>query len=81
MDIQLQELIDKIKKDGVGEAEKKAAEILAETFKSDYKYNFDSGGYTIKDRRGRIWNLLPSDNIKAEKILNSKIVGANYLLR
>lgn len=65
--------------DMTGITRKRAAEILAETFKSDYKYNFDSGGYTIKDRRGRIWNLLPSDNIKAEKILNSKIVGANYL--
>ena len=65
--------------DMTGITRKRAAEILAETFKSDYKYNFDSDGYTIKDRRGRIWNILPSDNIKAEKTLNSKIVGANYL--
>lgn len=65
--------------DMTGITRKRAAEILAETLKSDYKYNFDSDGYTIKDRRGLIWNLLPSDNIKAEKTLNSKIVGANYL--
>ena len=64
--------------DMTGITRKRAAEILAETFKSDYKYNADSDSYMIKDRRGRIWNLLPSDNIKAEKILNSKIVGANY---
>lgn len=65
--------------DITGITRKRAAEILAETFKSDYKYNSDSDSYMIKDRRGRIWNLLPSDNIKAEKTLNSKIVGANNL--
>ena len=33
MDIQLQELIDKIKKDGVASAESKAQEIIAEAEK------------------------------------------------
>ena len=36
MECQIQELIDKIKKDGISTAEQKAAEILSDVYGSDH---------------------------------------------
>ena len=47
MDVQLQELIDKIKKDGVTAAEKEAAKIIAEAEKKAEAIKKDAEGFLI----------------------------------
>lgn len=77
MDIQLQELIDKIKKDGVGEAEKKAAEILAEAEKKAQGI--------ISDAETKAASILSSAKLETERMEKSSIdaikqAGRNILI-
>lgn len=77
MDIQLQELIDKIKKDGVGEAEKQAAGILAEAEKK--------AGEIISQAESKAASILSSAKTETERMEKSSIdaikqAGRNILI-
>ena len=77
MDVQLQELIDKIKKDGVTAAEKEAAKIIAEA---------DKKGETIvkdaEDQAAKIIKDAKAETKRMEKASDEAIVqaGRNMLL-
>ena len=50
MEIQLQELIDKIKKDGVANAEQAAAQIIAEAEKKVLDFKLKKGIIKIEEK-------------------------------
>ena len=66
-----------IEMDMTGTTRKAVAEMLSNIFENEYI--FEDNGYYIEDKMNRIWSVLPSETIKAEKLNNEKIVGANHL--
>ncbi len=66
-----------IEMDMIGTTRKAVAEILSDVFENEYI--FEDNGYYIEDKINRLWSVLPSETIKAEKLNNDKIVGANHL--
>lgn len=77
MDVQLQELIDKIKKDGVTAAEKKAAEIIEEAEKKA-----DSIKKNAEEKAAEIIKNAKAETERIEKASDEAIVqaGRNMLL-
>ena len=65
--------------DMTGITRKAAAEILAEQFQTVADFCLEDNGYQVQDRNQRLWRILPSDSIKAEKYSGEKVVGANYM--
>ncbi|OUQ56121.1 hypothetical protein B5E58_11325 [Tyzzerella sp. An114] len=63
--------------DMTGTTRKAVAEVLNDIFENEYI--FEDNGYYIEDKMNRIWSVLPSETIRAEKLNNDKIVGANHL--
>ena len=51
--------------------------MLSDNFENEYI--FEDNGYYVKDKINRMWSVLPSKIIRAEKINNYRIVGANQL--
>ena len=68
-----------VQMDMTGITRKAAAEILAEQFDTKVVFCLSDNGYNVPDRNQRLWRILPSDNIKAEKYNGEKVVGANYM--
>lgn len=66
-----------IEMDMTGTTRKAVAEMLSDIFENEYI--FEDNGYYIEDKMNRIWSVLPSETIRAEKLNNDKIVGANHL--
>ena len=66
-----------VEMDMTGTTRKAVAEMLSDIFENEYI--FEDNGYYIEDKMNRIWSVLPSETIKAEKLNNEKIVGANHL--
>ena len=66
-----------IEMDMTGTTRKAVAEMLSNIFENEYI--FEDNGYYIEDKMNRIWSVLPSETIRAEKLNNDKIVGANHL--
>ena len=66
-----------IEMDMTGTTRKAVAEMLSDIFENEYI--FEDNGYYIKDKINRGWSVLPSETIRAEKLNNDKIVGANHL--
>ena len=66
-----------IEMDMTGTTRKAVAEILSDIFENEYI--FEDNGYYIEDKINRLWSVLPSETIRAEKLNNDKIVGANHL--
>ena len=66
-----------IEMDMTGTTRKAVAEMLSDIFENEYI--FEDNGYYIKDKINRVWSVLPSETIRAEKLNNDKIVGANHL--
>ena len=62
-----------------GITRKAAAEILAEQFQTAADFCLEDNGYHVQDQNQRLWHILPSDSIKAEKYNGEKVVGANYM--
>ena len=65
--------------DMTGITRKAAAEILAEQFQTVADFCLEDNGYHVQDQNQRLWRVLPSDSIKAEKYNGEKVVGANYM--
>ena len=74
MDVQLQELIDKIKKDGVSAAEKEAAKIIANSEKKAEAI-IEEETILLKDalKEMEITPILSSLNVEAEKIRKNEL--------
>lgn len=68
-----------IEMDITGTTRKAVAEMLNDIFENEYI--FEDNGYYIEDKINRLWSVLPSETIKAEKLNNDKIVGANHLYK
>ena len=68
-----------IEMDMTGITRKAAAEILAEQFQTTSDFCLEDNGYHVQDQNQRLWRILPSNNIKAEKYNGEKVVGANYM--
>ena len=68
-----------IEMDMTGITRKAAAEILAEQFDTKVVFCLSDNGYNVPDQNQRLWRILPSDSIKAEKYNGEKVVGANYM--
>ena len=66
-----------IEMDMTGTTRKAVAEMLSDIFENEYI--FEDNSYYIEDKINRLWSVLPSETIKAEKLNNDKIVGANHL--
>ena len=66
-----------IEMDMTGTTRKAVAEMLSDIFENEYI--FEDNGYYIEDKINRLWSVLPSETIRAEKLNNDKIVGANHL--
>ncbi len=62
-----------------GITRKRAAELVAEHFKTTAAYSFEGDKYSIADERGRTWAVLPCPGVRAERWQNNRMVGANYL--
>ena len=62
-----------------GITRKATAEMLAEQFQISADFCLEDNGYHVQDQNQRLWRILPSDNIKAEKYNGEKVVGANYM--
>ena len=77
MDVQLQELIDKIKKDGVASAENEAAKIVAEAEKNAEKIIADA-----QEKAAEIVKNAKAETERMEKASEEAIVqaGRNMLL-
>lgn len=65
--------------DMTGITRKAVAEILAEQFDTKVVFCLSDNGYNVPDQNQRLWRILPSDSIKAEKYNGEKVVGANYM--
>lgn len=68
-----------IEMDMTGITRKAAAEKLAEQFQNVAAFCLEDNGYHVQDQNQRLWRVLPSDSIKAEKYKGEKVVGANYM--
>ena len=68
-----------IEMDMTGTTRKAVAEILAEQFDTKVVFCLSDNGYNVPDQNQRLWRILPSDSIKAEKYNGEKVVGANYM--
>lgn len=68
-----------VQMDMTGITRKAAAEILAEQFDTKVVFCLSDNGYNVPDQNQRLWRILPSDSIKAEKYNGEKVVGANYM--
>ena len=68
-----------IEMDMTGITRKAAAEILAEQFDTKVVFCLSDNGYNVPDQNQRLWRILPSDSIKAERYNGEKVVGANYM--
>jgi len=68
-----------IEMDMTGITRKAVAEILAEQFDTKVVFCLSDNGYNVPDQNQRLWRILPSDSIKAEKYNGEKVVGANYM--
>ena len=66
-----------IEMDMTGTTRKAVAEMLSDIFENEYI--FEDNSYYVEDKMNRIWSVLPSETIRAEKLNNDKIVGANHL--
>ena len=66
-----------IEMDMTGTTRKAVAEMLSDIFENEYIFEYN--GYYVEDKINRLWSVLPSETIRAEKLNNDKIVGANYL--
>ena len=66
-----------IEMDMTGTTRKAVAEMLSDIFENEYI--FEDNGYYVEDKINRLWSVLPSETIRAEKLNNDKIVGANHL--
>ena len=66
-----------VEMDMTGTTRKAVAEMLSDIFENEYI--FEDNGYYIEDKINRLWSVLPSETIRAEKLNNDKIVGANHL--
>ena len=62
-----------------GITRKATAEMLAEQFQISADFCLEDNGYHVQNQNQRLWRILPSDNIKAEKYNGEKVVGANYM--
>lgn len=63
--------------DMTGTTRKAVAEMLSDIFENEYIFEYN--GYYVEDKINRVWSVLPSETIRAEKLNNDKIVGANHL--
>ena len=61
-----------IEMDMTGITRKAAAEILAEQFQTVADFCLEDNGYHLQDQNQRLWRILPSDSIKAEKYSGEK---------
>ena len=68
-----------IEMDMTGITRKAVAEVLAEQFQIATDFCLEDNGYHVQDQNQRLWRILPSNNIKAEKYNGEKVVGANYM--
>ncbi|WP_302770308.1 amidoligase family protein [Anaerotignum lactatifermentans] len=68
-----------VEMDMTGITRKAVAEILAEQFDTKDVFCLSDNGYNVPDQNQRLWRILPSDSIKAEKYSGEKVVGANYM--
>ena len=68
-----------IEMDMTGITRKAVAEILAEQFDTKVVFCLSDNGYNVPDQNQRLWRILPSDSIKAERYNGEKVVGANYM--
>ena len=68
-----------VEMDMTGITRKAVAEILAEQFDTKVVFCLSDNGYNVPDQNQRLWRILPSDSIKAEKYSGEKVVGANYM--
>ncbi|MBE5076361.1 amidoligase family protein [Anaerotignum lactatifermentans] len=68
-----------VEMDMTGITRKVVAEILAEQFDTKVVFCLSDNGYNVPDQNQRLWRILPSDSIKAEKYNGEKVVGANYM--
>lgn len=68
-----------VEMDMTGITRKAVAEILAEQFDTKVVFWLSDNGYNVPDQNQRLWRILPSDSIKAEKYSGEKVVGANYM--
>ena len=66
-----------IEMDMTGTTRKAVAEMLSNIFENEYI--FEDNSYYVEDKMNRLWSVLPSETIRAEKLNNDKIVGANHL--
>ena len=66
-----------VEMDMTGTTRKAVAEMLSNIFENEYI--FEDNGYYVEDKMNRLWYVLPSKTIRAEKLNNDKIVGANHL--
>ena len=66
-----------IEMDMTGTTRKAVAEMLNDIFENEYI--FEDNSYYVEDKINRLWSVLPSETIRAEKLNNDKIVGANHL--
>ncbi len=66
-----------IEMDMTGTTRKAVAEMLSDIFENEYIFEYN--GYYVEDKINRVWSVLPSETIRAEKLNNDKIVGANHL--
>ena len=66
-----------IEMDMTGTTRKAVAKMLSDIFENEYI--FEDNGYYVEDKINRLWSVLPSETIRAEKLNNDKIVGANHL--
>ena len=62
-----------------GMTRKRAAELLADYFGTQMRYSFDGDQYTVADALDRAWTVTPVAGLRAEKMLNDRLVGANQL--
>ena len=68
-----------VEMDMTGITRKAVAEILAEQFDTKVVFCLSDNGYNVPDQNQRLWRILPSDSIKAERYNGEKVVGANYM--
>ena len=66
-----------IEMDMTGTTRKAVAEMLSDIFENEYIFEYN--GYYVEDKINRVWSVLHSETIRAEKLNNDKIVGANHL--
>lgn len=66
-----------IEMDMTGTTRKAVAEMLSDIFENEYIFEYN--GYYVEDKINRVWSVLTSETIRAEKLNNDKIVGANHL--